>query len=54
MSHEVLVPNEEARTAKTEVEPRELLNQVVESVRRDSQQGAQAFLSETTVPHGGE
>jgi hypothetical protein len=52
MSNEVVVREEEARAV---VETRrEVLAQVVEAVRRDSQQSAKAYLAETTVPHGGE
>ena len=55
MSHEVIVENEEVlRTAPVDVRPQEVLNGIVASIRRDSQQAAETFLAETTVPHGGE
>jgi hypothetical protein len=54
MSHEVLVPNEQVRNSTTEVPSPELLDRIVESVRRDSQQAATEFLAETVVHHGGE
>jgi hypothetical protein len=54
MSHEVLVRKEERSPAPAETLPRELLDRVVESVRRDSEQAAAEFLAETVVPHGGE
>ena len=53
MSNEVMIREEESRTV---VEPnrQETLAQVVDAVRRDSQQAPAAFLAESTVPHGGE
>ena len=53
MSNEVIVRDEQIR-ATTDTTPQEMLAQVVDAVRRDSQQSAAAFLAETTVPHGGE
>ena len=52
MSNEVII-REETRAA-VEVDQQEMLAQVVDSVRRDSQQSAVAFLTESAVPHGGE
>jgi hypothetical protein len=54
MSPEVAVCRDETRNAAVEVQPQDLLSQVVEVVRRDSQQAPETFLSETCVPHGGE
>ena len=53
MSNEVIVREEETRTSIATT-PQEILAQVVETVRRDSQQAAAEFLAESTVPHGGE
>jgi hypothetical protein len=53
MSNEVIIREEEAR-ATIATQPQEMLAQVVDAVRRDSQQSAAAFLAESTVPHGGE
>jgi hypothetical protein len=53
MSNEIIVRDEELSVA-AETTPREILAQVVDAVRRDSQQSAAAFLAESTVPHGGE
>ena len=58
MSQDVLTKNEAAQSVETEVRrevrPQELLDVLVESVKRDSKNEATAFLAETTVPHGGE
>jgi hypothetical protein len=58
MSQDVLTKSEAVQTAETEVRhgvrPQEILDVLVESVKRDSQREAAAFLAETTVPHGGE
>jgi hypothetical protein len=53
MSNEVIIRDEEL-TLNVETTTQEILARVVESVRRDSQQSPQAFLAESTVPHGGE
>ena len=52
MSNEVII-REETR-AVVDVDQQEMLAQVVDTVRRDSQQSAAAFLTESAVPHGGE
>jgi hypothetical protein len=58
MSQDVLSKNEVARVTETEVRheirPREILDVLVEAVKRDSKNEASAFLAETTVPYGGE
>jgi hypothetical protein len=54
MSHEVAVSTAEVPATPVEVRPQGLLDQIVEAVRRDSQQSAEEFLAETCVPHGGE
>jgi hypothetical protein len=53
MSKEVIVRDEEIH-ATTESTTQEILARVVDTVRRDSQESPSEFLSETTVPHGGE
>ena len=53
MSNEVVIREEETRTV-VETNREEMLAQVVDTVRRDSQQSPAAFLGETVVPHGGE
>ena len=54
MSKEVLIREQDVQTPISDVRPEELLNSVVEAVRRDSQDAAAKFLSESIVPHGGE
>jgi hypothetical protein len=56
MSNAVVVQQEEVRSVSTSNETSQevLLDRVVESVRRDSQQSPSTYLAETVVPHGGE
>lgn len=52
MSKEVLIPDQEV--AVTDVRPQEVLDSIVDAVRRDSHDAASSFLNESIVPHGGE
>lgn len=53
MSNDVIIRDQDT-SAAVQANPQEVLAQVVEAVRRDSQQSAAVFLIESAVPHGGE
>lgn len=53
MTSETMVRGEQAAAIPQETQA-DVLNRVVEAVRRDSQTDTQVYLEESTVPHGGE
>ena len=55
MSTQTEIREEQTATAPTETKSaQQILNQIVGSVRQDSQTRANAYLEEAKVPHGGE
>ena len=53
MSSDTMIRGEQTVAAPLET-PADVLNRVVENVRRDCQTDTQLYLEESTVPHGGE
>ena len=54
MSSETTIREEQAVAAPADVAPAEVLNMVLDKVRRDCRTEPQLYLEESTVPHGGE
>lgn len=55
MSSQTNLREEEATLAPVEAQTvQQIMNQIVGTVRQDSQSAPQAYLDETAVPHGGE
>jgi hypothetical protein len=54
MSSETMIREEHVVAANADVAPADVLNAVLDNVRRDCRTDTQLYLEESTVPHGGE